>query len=344
MESLNFIDADTLKLTIIPGLIVLVVLFFWFRRSEPRAPSIRQRDVHRSRFSANDALDDDYVITPGTKADSTPEAVAESFINSVEEESPGGHRFHYNDDYIPDPLDDWEPVQPKAVRTKAPTVERGVSPSKAAKVSKATISKKAPEPIALRDESPSLDDENDIGESDDELPHEAPVTAARPKQTETVKGRGDTGKASPPQDDLILVLSVVGNGHNMRGSAMLKALTATGMSFGRMNIFHYVGPNRPATRPLFSVANMMEPGSFNLATMEELATPGVTLFANVSRPEEATATFSVMLETARQLARTLDGIVCDEKRSTLTKQGIEHIHARISDFQRRSRLARAANA
>ncbi len=297
MESLDFIDADTLKLTIIPGLIVLVVLFLWFRRSEPKVSTARERDMQRSRFAGADEVDDGYdvaLVNEGIGGKAAP-------------------RYVDQNDYIADPLDDWEPPvasrpEPKVTVKKAPA--------------KAPVAEQRSAPPAKSAPAESVASEQDL-----------------PEQTETVDA-----KAPPQQDGLILVLNVVGNNHTLRGSQILKALTATGMSFGKMNIFHYVGPNRPANRPLFSVANMMEPGSFNLTTMEELATPGLILFANIARPEEAMATFSLMLETARQLARTLDGLVCDEKRSTLTKQGIDHIHSRIADFQRRSRLAQAANA
>lgn len=303
MESLDFIDADTLKLTILPGLIVLVVLFLWFRRSEPRAPSVRERHMQRSRFAGADDADDDFDLAIGGDQGASLKAA---------------QRFNYEDDYIPDPLDEWEPeVAPKSAPKV--TVTKAQAPTRPVAEQRDAPAAKAAEPVEGEKRAPGSQDMADA----------TPAPEA---------------KAQPPQDGLILVLNVVGNNHTLRGSQILKALTATGMSFGKMNIFHYVGPNRPANRPLFSVANMMEPGSFNLNTMEELATPGLILFANIARPEEAMATFSLMLETARQLARTLDGLVCDEKRSTLTKQGVEHIHSRISDFQRRSRLAQAANA
>ncbi|TPW16740.1 MAG: cell division protein ZipA, partial [Halothiobacillaceae bacterium] len=150
--------------------------------------------------------------------------------------------------------------------------------------------------------------------------------------------------ASHPEDGLVLVLNVVvGSGRQLRGSQILKALTATGLTYGAMNVFHYLSPHSPG-KPLFSVANMVEPGCFNLSSMEELATPGLTLFANVARPEEGITTFNAMLDVAKKLADYLDATVCDERRGTLSKQRIEHIHGQIREHQRRARLTQLSHA
>ena len=42
--------------------------------------------------------------------------------------------------------------------------------------------------------------------------------------------------------------------------------------------------------------------------------------------------------TARELADRLDGVVCDETRSTLSGQAINHMRERIAEFHRKQRL------
>jgi cell division protein ZipA len=150
--------------------------------------------------------------------------------------------------------------------------------------------------------------------------------------------------ANPGEPGLILVLNIIAEGRQLRGPAILKAIAATGMAYGAMGVFHFYSANRPGKQPLFSLANMMEPGSFNLSSMEELSTPGLTLFATLSRPNEALATFNKMLDVARKLAKTLDATVCDERRGTLNKQGVEHIHEQIKEYQRKSRITQAQHA
>jgi cell division protein ZipA len=189
---------------------------------------------------------------------------------------------------------------------------------------------KHPEPVfgdseEVRDEDPARESESESNNKD-----EAKLVSNK------VERELDSG--------MMLALTVVASGRQLRGSQVLKAVTASGLSYGKMGIFHYTSPTRPTPRPLFSLANVVEPGTFNLAQMEELATPGLILFANVSRPEDAMSTFNTMLEKARQLAAALDASVCDGRRSTLSKLGIEHIYGEIGEFQRRSRLAQAAHA
>ncbi len=45
-----------------------------------------------------------------------------------------------------------------------------------------------------------------------------------------------------------------------------------------------------------------------------------------------------MLRTARKLAEGLDGVVCDETRSSLTGQAINHMRERIAEYSRKQRL------
>jgi cell division protein ZipA len=106
-----------------------------------------------------------------------------------------------------------------------------------------------------------------------------------------------------------------------------------------MGIFHYRGSGKAARSVAeFSVANVLKPGAFELDSMADTATPGVAMFVQLPGPDDPEAAFEEMLRTARELADRLDGVVCDETRSTLTGQAINHMRERIAEFHRKQRL------
>jgi cell division protein ZipA len=106
-----------------------------------------------------------------------------------------------------------------------------------------------------------------------------------------------------------------------------------------MGLFHYRPPGKPLRAPpTFSVSSVLKPGSFDIEQMEDTTVPGVALFIKLPGPDDPVAAFEEMLRTARKLADGLDGVVCDETRSTLTGQVINHMRERIAEFSRKQRL------
>ncbi|MGM0593317.1 MAG: cell division protein ZipA C-terminal FtsZ-binding domain-containing protein, partial [Pseudomonadota bacterium] len=86
---------------------------------------------------------------------------------------------------------------------------------------------------------------------------------------------GDTAEPAPAEDVIVLTLLAPKN-KKLRGPLLLKALQECGLRHGDMDIFHYHVEGRDT--PLFSVANVLEPGRFILSEMAQLETPGVALF------------------------------------------------------------------
>ena len=100
-----------------------------------------------------------------------------------------------------------------------------------------------------------------------------------------------------------------------------------------MNIFHRLNP---VTRtPVYSVANAIEPGTFDLSKMELMSTPGACLFLRLPGPSEPAAVFDDMLRVARDISQSLDGELKDENFSVMTGQTEEHYRQRIAEFSRK---------
>ncbi|ADE14599.1 cell division protein ZipA [Nitrosococcus halophilus Nc 4] len=164
---------------------------------------------------------------------------------------------------------------------------------------------------------------------------------ALPKKWFKTKSKPESAPQSPPPPpqasgpELIIVLTVVARGKSMfRGTEIVQVLEGKGLRHGEMDIYHAYSPGG---RAVFSVANIMEPGSFDLEQIDHLSTPGLALFLRLPGPAGGFAAFDAMLETAELLAEKLNGEVRDERRNVLTAQAIEQIRERILGFNRTRR-------
>ncbi|CAH9018521.1 cell division protein ZipA [Candidatus Nitrosacidococcus sp. I8] len=134
--------------------------------------------------------------------------------------------------------------------------------------------------------------------------------------------------------DLIIALTVTARGKGVfQGRDIASILIENGLQFGEMSIFHAYARDKP----IFSVVNMVKPGTFNLDKMNSFTTPGLTLFMRLPGPSGGFAAFEAMLNFARILARNLSGDLKDEKRNILTTEAIAHIKERILGFNRNRR-------
>jgi cell division protein ZipA len=146
----------------------------------------------------------------------------------------------------------------------------------------------------------------------------------------------------PPLPTKLVQITIVPRQGQFMGQELLYAISETGLRFGDMSIYHFPGNETPGSEPLFSMANMVEPGSFDPDNMDGFFTPGLVLFAMLPGPKDGLTTFSEMLHTAERLATLLDGELKDDSHSDLSKQTIEHMREEIQEFHRKLQLAKSA--
>lgn len=139
----------------------------------------------------------------------------------------------------------------------------------------------------------------------------------------------------------VFMLNVVArNPEGFAGEDILHILLACDLRFGDMNFFHRHEFEAGRGAIQFSVANMMQPGVFDIDNMADFRTPGLVFFVTLPGPQDMMQAFDYMLETAQTVARNLAGDVLDETRSALTRQTLEHNRQQIRDLERRM-LARS---
>lgn len=146
----------------------------------------------------------------------------------------------------------------------------------------------------------------------------------------------EEGRLPRDPDPEVFMLHVVANDPaGFRGEDIMHILLACDLRFGDMDFFHR--HEQPAGRgPIqFSVANMMQPGVFDIDRMSELNTQGLLFFVTLPGPDDMMKAFDYMLETAQAVARNLGGSVLDESRSAVTPQTLEHSRQQIRELERR---------
>jgi len=92
---------------------------------------------------------------------------------------------------------------------------------------------------------------------------------------------------------------------------------------------------------LFSMASMVEPGTFAADELEGFSTPGLSLFTQLPGARDGVEIFDTLLATAKQLATLLDGELLDERRNKLTRQMEEHIRESVIEHRRKVNLVRS---
>lgn len=199
-----------------------------------------------------------------------------------------------------------------------------------------TASEYAPEEDDYEDDfedDDDLDDEQDVDSDYDESEDEYEPAQVAPAQPVSER------QAAEPEEVLIINVMAV-RGENFRGDELLDILLKCGMRFGDMDIFHRYSDSKGDGALLFSMANMVKPGTFDLDAMDEFDTPGVSLFMTLPLKADSMQSFELMADTARTIAETLGGELKDEQRSVMTRQTIEHCRERIRDFERRRLFSR----
>ena len=148
--------------------------------------------------------------------------------------------------------------------------------------------------------------------------------------------KGDTAQDLPPVEE-VLVISVISRSESgFKGPALLQNILESGLRFGEMDIFHRHESMAGNGEVLFSMANAVKPGVFDLDDIDHFSTRAVSFFLGLPGPRHPKQAFDVMVAAARKLAHELDGELKDDQRSVLTAQTIEHYRQRIVEFERRA--------
>ncbi|MDE2234348.1 MAG: cell division protein ZipA [Gammaproteobacteria bacterium] len=164
-----------------------------------------------------------------------------------------------------------------------------------------------------------------------------PVITADPILEQAEKRASVNAEDADPatkKPQLIICLHVADRSQQgFAGAQVLAALQMAGLRYGQYQVFHRI-TNTELQQSVFSVANMVEPGTLNPESLPQTRIPGLTLFLLLPGPQNAVAACADMLATARLLARQLHADVLDDKHNLLTSDGTQQLRERILEFQK----------
>lgn len=162
----------------------------------------------------------------------------------------------------------------------------------------------------------------------------ATVAADRNAQGAPMESSAGQRSNELPVDRIVSLFVVARAGEEFRGSDIVVAAEKAGLRFGAMNIFHRLVDGRPDAGPIFSMANMMKPGYFDMTRIGELATPGLTFFITLPGPLPALDAWEAMLPAAQRIAELLNGELLDEDRNALGRQRVAGLREELRAWDR----------
>jgi len=138
-------------------------------------------------------------------------------------------------------------------------------------------------------------------------------------------------------EKIVVIYVRAREGSRLAGPELTSAAEKAGLEFGDMDIYHRLDESGER-ETIFSMANMVAPGTLARAGMQQFSTPGVALFLRLPGPLSALDAWDAMLATATRLSGLLDAELLDESHSTLNRQRIQQLREEMREFDRLATL------
>ena len=141
------------------------------------------------------------------------------------------------------------------------------------------------------------------------------------------------GVPAAPLPDRIVTLFLQARDNNViTGIELLDASLKSGLVFGSHDIFHRI--HEEDVEPVFSMANLTKPGSFDKNAWNTMEIRGVTVFMTLPGPRNALDAWDSMLATSRRLAELLHADLLDDKHEVFTRQRSLKIKEDLREYER----------
>lgn len=163
-----------------------------------------------------------------------------------------------------------------------------------------------------------------------------PEPEAAAASREPLDESGQQSVASPPSR-MTIALTVMAPHHRpFKGADIRVAAEEAGFQLGAAGLFErFPDGESVADTPVFSLAHLRKPGSFDLRALKELTTPGLLLFMNLPGPLDGMNALDLLVLAADRLARKLEGVICDEHRVRMTNRGLANLRHKVAELQGR---------
>jgi cell division protein ZipA len=162
----------------------------------------------------------------------------------------------------------------------------------------------------------------------DATPPAEPEAALESSELPDGEGIGVRAGSRP---DRVITVRFIPKQKPLTAEKAILALRSAGLQHGRYGIFHRLSDGGTSDA-LFSVANLTEPGSFDLTNLGK-AISGMSFFMVLPGDGDPVLRFDMMVETARALAHDLDAELHDERGSSWSSQRERYVREEIIEYR-----------
>ncbi|MGR5133129.1 cell division protein ZipA [Vibrio alfacsensis] len=158
-----------------------------------------------------------------------------------------------------------------------------------------------------------------------------PLEVTQVEDTPVKAEQAEEPKPEPEMQVIVLNVHCAGD-EPFVGTKLFDSMQQNGLMYGEMDIFHRHVDLSGNGKVLFSVANMMHPGTLAHDDPAEFTTKGISFFMTLPCYGEADQNFNLMLRTAQLIADDMGGNVLDDKRNLMTPDRLSSYRRQIVEF------------
>ncbi len=238
-------------------------------------------------------------------------------------------------------------AQPKTAQRRAKSRTRTRASKPKPVVAKAAAASKKPAPkkkVAAAKREPNLG-MLEMSESNDQDERDTPKGFAQlwskmRNKDDHLEEDALVDDTPPPRlEPLLVQLFVITRSEPIAGTELLAAAERHQLFPGAQDIFYCYDIEDETEPVLFSVANLVHPGTFPFdSDMAEFHCPGLALFAEFPGAPHDHQRLDVMLDTATALAAEFDALIEDEQHRPLTSSHTKWMRQRVRDLQHHAKV------
>lgn len=139
--------------------------------------------------------------------------------------------------------------------------------------------------------------------------------------------------SEPVEPKIVTIRLMAQTGSGFAGDKLILKMRELGLQHGEFGIFHRIAEDTERCNE-FSVASLVEPGSFDLTRIKSDTYPGVSIFMMLpSERRDGVEIFDDMMSASRSLANQLEGELLDEQGSSLSVQRERYLREEIIQYE-----------
>jgi cell division protein ZipA len=137
----------------------------------------------------------------------------------------------------------------------------------------------------------------------------------------------ETVKEEPPVLPELIQLSIIApTSAGFNGEDIFKVLTSVDLKYGNLQIFERLDADQLVD---FSVANIVNPGTFPKANLADFSCPGLSFFMQPQQVNHPSEVFEDFVRTLNFVALKLAGDMIDNERQPLTDENLQQIRQKF---------------